>query len=97
MAAVDNDVPQTEFSVPREEYPISPTVLPWDRFSNWIHCACVVTFDLELGQAMEVNLGHQLMYFVDILFLKLHHRGFTRDIRLISLSVSLFCRNCVVF
>ncbi|KAK7102863.1 hypothetical protein V1264_021024 [Littorina saxatilis] len=32
----------------------SPTVLPWDRFSNWIHCCCVVTFDLELGQAMEL-------------------------------------------
>lgn len=29
-------------------------ILPWDRFYNWIHCACVVTFDLELGQAMEV-------------------------------------------
>ncbi|XP_048743475.1 protein DENND6A-like isoform X3 [Ostrea edulis] len=59
MAAVDNGVPQTEFPVPREEYPISPTVLPWDRFSNWIHCACVVTFDLELGQAMElIYPGH---------------------------------------
>ncbi|KAL3851741.1 hypothetical protein ACJMK2_015454 [Sinanodonta woodiana] len=34
--------------------PKSPTVLPWDRFSNWLHCACVVTFDLELGQAMEL-------------------------------------------
>lgn len=34
----------------------SPTVLPWDQFSNWIHCCCVVTFDLELGQAMEVIL-----------------------------------------
>ena len=33
----------------------SPTILPWDRFSNWLHCACVVTFDLELGQAMEVK------------------------------------------
>lgn len=33
----------------------SPTVLPWDQFSNWIHCCCVVTFDLELGQAMEVH------------------------------------------
>ncbi|XP_071081895.1 protein DENND6B-like isoform X1 [Haliotis cracherodii] len=32
----------------------SPTMLPWDRFSNWLHCACVVTFDLELGQAMEL-------------------------------------------
>lgn len=27
--------------------------LQWDRFSNWLHCVCVVTFDLELGQAME--------------------------------------------
>lgn len=33
----------------------------WDRFSEWIHCICVVTFDLELGQAMEVSgsLSHQ--------------------------------------
>ncbi|KAE8740694.1 hypothetical protein FOCC_FOCC013785 [Frankliniella occidentalis] len=30
------------------------TLLPWDRFSSWIHCICIVTFDLELGQAMEV-------------------------------------------
>lgn len=30
-------------------------VLPWDNFSNWIYCACIVTFDLELGQAMEVR------------------------------------------
>ncbi|XP_049296809.1 chaperone protein DnaK [Anopheles funestus] len=26
----------------------------WDRFSEWLHCVCVVTFDLELGQAMEL-------------------------------------------
>jgi Protein of unknown function (DUF1630). len=31
-------------------------LLPWDRFSSWIHCICIVTFDLELGQAMEVSL-----------------------------------------
>ncbi|RUS83833.1 hypothetical protein EGW08_008414 [Elysia chlorotica] len=37
----------------------SNTILPWDQFSNWIHCACVVTFDLELGQAMElIYPGH---------------------------------------
>lgn len=35
----------------------SLAVLPWDKFSNWIHCACVVTFDLELGQAMEVTFN----------------------------------------
>uniref|UniRef100_A0A8B9QYZ5 DENN domain containing 6A n=1 Tax=Anas platyrhynchos TaxID=8839 RepID=A0A8B9QYZ5_ANAPL len=29
-------------------------LLPWDRFSAWLHCVCVVGFDLELGQAVEV-------------------------------------------
>uniref|UniRef100_A0AAZ3RDY1 UDENN domain-containing protein n=1 Tax=Oncorhynchus tshawytscha TaxID=74940 RepID=A0AAZ3RDY1_ONCTS len=28
--------------------------LPWARFSSWLECVCVVTFDLELGQAIEV-------------------------------------------
>ncbi|XP_046405292.1 protein DENND6B [Ischnura elegans] len=32
----------------------SSAVLPWDRFSTWAHCICIVTFDLELGQAIEV-------------------------------------------
>jgi len=27
----------------------------WERFSNWVHCICIVTFDLELGQAIEVT------------------------------------------
>lgn len=26
----------------------------WGRFSAWLECVCVVTFDLELGQAIEV-------------------------------------------
>lgn len=26
----------------------------WQRFGDWLHCVCVVTFDLELGQAMEL-------------------------------------------
>ncbi|XP_053572599.1 protein DENND6B-like [Bombina bombina] len=26
----------------------------WERFSAWLHGVCVVTFDLELGQAMEL-------------------------------------------
>ncbi|XP_066585732.1 protein DENND6A-like [Prorops nasuta] len=25
----------------------------WERFHNWVACICVVTFDLELGQAIE--------------------------------------------
>lgn len=27
----------------------------WERFNNWVHCICIVTFDLELGQAIEVR------------------------------------------
>ncbi|XP_066258948.1 protein DENND6B [Euwallacea similis] len=27
----------------------------WEGFTNWLHCICVVTFDLELGQALEVK------------------------------------------
>ncbi|CAH0561898.1 unnamed protein product [Brassicogethes aeneus] len=25
----------------------------WENFHNWLHCICIVTFDLELGQALE--------------------------------------------
>lgn len=28
---------------------------PWARFTSWLECVCVVTFDLELGQAIEVR------------------------------------------
>uniref|UniRef100_A0AAY4AWH9 UDENN domain-containing protein n=1 Tax=Denticeps clupeoides TaxID=299321 RepID=A0AAY4AWH9_9TELE len=35
-----------------------PLFLPWDRFSAWLHCICVVGFDLELGQAVEVSERH---------------------------------------
>ncbi|KAJ8404123.1 hypothetical protein AAFF_G00344730 [Aldrovandia affinis] len=35
-----------------------PVLLPWDRFSAWLHCICVVGFDLELGQAVEVIYPH---------------------------------------
>ncbi|MGH0178266.1 UNVERIFIED_CONTAM: hypothetical protein FKN15_076894 [Acipenser sinensis] len=33
-------------------------MLPWDRLSCWLHCICVVGFDLELGQAVEVIYPH---------------------------------------
>jgi len=33
-------------------------VEPWANFSNWVHAICVVTFDLELGQAMEMIYPH---------------------------------------
>lgn len=33
----------------------SSEILTWKNFSNWVHAICVITFDLELGQAMEVS------------------------------------------
>ncbi|KAL1265079.1 hypothetical protein QQF64_003106, partial [Cirrhinus molitorella] len=41
-----------------EEQDPEPLLLPWDRFSSWLHCICVVGFDLELGQAVEVIYPH---------------------------------------
>lgn len=35
-------------------------LLRWDGFSAWLHCVCVVGFDLELGQAVEVRPGRIL-------------------------------------
>nr|XP_028603077.1 protein DENND6B isoform X3 [Podarcis muralis] len=32
----------------------SPSALPWGRLSAWLECVCAVTFDLELGQAVEL-------------------------------------------
>ena len=42
----------SEFSLEREG-----PVLPWDRFRKWVTCFCVVTFDIELGQAIEVGIA----------------------------------------
>ncbi|XP_062842616.1 DENN/MADD domain containing 6Aa [Trichomycterus rosablanca] len=42
---------------PGDEEP-EQLLLPWDRFSAWLHCICVVGFDLELGQAVEVIYPH---------------------------------------
>ena len=33
----------------------SEAEISWERLSHWLCCMCVVTFDLELGQAMEVR------------------------------------------
>lgn len=38
---------------------LSDRPLPYDRFFGWMHGICVVTFDLELGQAIEsIYPGH---------------------------------------
>ncbi|XP_031834729.1 protein DENND6A [Nomia melanderi] len=34
----------------------------WECFHNWVHCICIVTFDLELGQAIEaIYPGHIML------------------------------------
>lgn len=32
---------------------LNTSLLPWERLADWIHCFCVVTFDLEIGQMIE--------------------------------------------
>lgn len=36
---------------------VQPTARSWEKFSQWVCCMCVVTFDLELGQAIEVSVS----------------------------------------
>uniref|UniRef100_A0A8C6WNZ9 DENN/MADD domain containing 6Aa n=1 Tax=Neogobius melanostomus TaxID=47308 RepID=A0A8C6WNZ9_9GOBI len=54
--------PAEEITLPAgpgaEDEPQETVLLPWDRFSAWLHCICVVGFDLELGQAVEVIYPH---------------------------------------
>jgi len=34
---------------------LNTSLLPWERLADWVHCFCVVTFDLEIGQMIEVH------------------------------------------
>ncbi|XP_029828190.2 protein DENND6B isoform X2 [Ixodes scapularis] len=43
-----------------EESASASRLVPWENFSNWVHCICVVAFDLELGQALEVVLPNDV-------------------------------------
>uniref|UniRef100_A0A674P111 DENN/MADD domain containing 6Aa n=1 Tax=Takifugu rubripes TaxID=31033 RepID=A0A674P111_TAKRU len=45
-----------------DDEPEEALLLPWDRFSAWLHCICVVGFDLELGQAVEVRGPTRICY-----------------------------------
>lgn len=51
--------PAEEITLPSglggDDEPEEALLLLWDRFSAWLHCICVVGFDLELGQAVEVR------------------------------------------
>ncbi|CAN7989094.1 unnamed protein product [Ixodes hexagonus] len=66
MGAAEKMAEDVKESDAATRLPSSPPVLqdsatasrlvPWENFSNWVHCICVVAFDLELGQALEVVL-----------------------------------------
>lgn len=51
--AVSQQIIRERANSEREE--MVKAILPWDKFSQWLHCVCVITFDLELGQALEVG------------------------------------------
>ena len=55
--------------------------LQFQGFSRWACCMCVVTFDLELGQAMEVSGLTDL----------LHTTSFTRLLLFLSILFYTFC------
>jgi hypothetical protein len=47
----------TSSSVPsNSSVPTTPLLLPWDRLQKWLYGIAVVTFDLELGQSIELLL-----------------------------------------
>lgn len=39
-----------------EETSTTESEVQFQQLSHWISCICVVTFDLELGQAIEVSI-----------------------------------------
>lgn len=51
---------------PGREEDTDSLLLPWDRFSAWLHCICVVGFDLELGQAVEVQSNTFFLYLLSL-------------------------------
>ncbi|KAK1169125.1 protein DENND6B isoform X1 [Acipenser oxyrinchus oxyrinchus] len=53
MDLFESNKPRSYFKSERNSE-VSASRLPWARFSSWLECVCVVTFDLELGQAIEV-------------------------------------------
>ncbi|MGH0127621.1 UNVERIFIED_CONTAM: hypothetical protein FKN15_035261 [Acipenser sinensis] len=52
MDLFESNEPRSYFKSERNSE-VSARRLPWARFSSWLECVCVVTFDLELGQAIE--------------------------------------------
>ncbi|XP_054876295.1 protein DENND6B isoform X2 [Poeciliopsis prolifica] len=46
--------PSDGFGSPGREEAAADSRTAWTRFSSWLECVCVVTFDLEFGQAIEL-------------------------------------------
>ncbi|KAK6488200.1 protein DENND6B isoform X1 [Huso huso] len=58
MDLFESNEPRSYFKSERNSE-VSARQLPWARFSSWLECVCVVTFDLELGQAIELVYPHE--------------------------------------
>ncbi|KAJ7406926.1 Protein DENND6A [Willisornis vidua] len=77
-------------AVAEDAEPESPeqclSLLPWDRFSAWLHCVCVVGFDLELGQAVEKDSAYYYgyVYFRQVRDKSLKRGYFQKSLVLIS-------------
>lgn len=52
--AVDDDRNHNGQPPPTVQQPSRAAIAARRRFAEWLHCVCIVTFDLELGQAMEL-------------------------------------------
>jgi len=57
----DNGVQIEECDVDATNSNPQPSASDWVNFSQWMHCFCVVTFDLNLGQALEHVYPPQFM------------------------------------
>uniref|UniRef100_A0A8R1U7B8 UDENN domain-containing protein n=1 Tax=Pristionchus pacificus TaxID=54126 RepID=A0A8R1U7B8_PRIPA len=44
----------SSFSTSSIDVDSTSSIPPWSRFNQWIHSICIVMFDLELGQVLEV-------------------------------------------
>ncbi|RXM98015.1 Protein DENND6B [Acipenser ruthenus] len=85
MDLFESNEPRTYFKSERNSE-VSARRLPWARFSSWLECVCVVTFDLELGQAIERDTAHYYgyVYFRQVKDVSVKRGYFQKSLVLIS-------------
>ncbi|RXM30466.1 Protein DENND6B [Acipenser ruthenus] len=85
MDLFESNEPRSYFKSERNSE-VSARRLPWARFSSWLECVCVVTFDLELGQAIERDTAHYYgyVYFRQVKDVSVKRGYFQKSLVLIS-------------